>query len=163
MDNEIRRYIIYLIYKFKHMDLLNIFMTSALTILGGVLIYVIGEIVAKFFIVPIYEQRLIISQIIDAAVFYSNRVNAWEINEENEKIVNEFRSLSTKLRAKTYFIPLYFLCEKYGFVLFKKDVDYIAEKLIGLSNSIYRREGSEVNYFFKFKQEISERLGVDLS
>ncbi len=145
------------------MDLLSIFMTSALTISGGVLIYVFGEIISKFFIVPIYEQRLIISQIIDTTIFYSNRFNANKINEENEKIVDEFRSLSTKLRAKTYFIPLYFLFEKYGFVRSKKDLDLIAEKLIGLSNSIYKREGSEINYFLKFKQELSEHLGVNLS
>jgi hypothetical protein len=37
-------------------DLTKIFLTSALTIIGGITIYVAGQIIARFFIDPLHES-----------------------------------------------------------------------------------------------------------
>lgn len=51
-------------------ELEKIFFTSALTIFGGVLVYVIGQVTSKFLIDPIHEQKKLIGEIGDSLIFY---------------------------------------------------------------------------------------------
>lgn len=44
----------------------------ALTALGGVVVFVIGQMVVKFFIEPIHEQKKLIGEIAGSIIFYSN-------------------------------------------------------------------------------------------
>jgi len=53
-------------------QLTQIILTSSLTVLGGVLIYIIGQIISLFFIEPIHEQKKIIGEVDDALGFYAN-------------------------------------------------------------------------------------------
>ena len=44
----------------------------ALTALGGVIVFVIGQVVVKFIIEPIYEQKKLIGEIVGSLHFYYN-------------------------------------------------------------------------------------------
>jgi hypothetical protein len=48
----------------------KIFLTSGLTIVGGVFIFVFGQILSKFFIEPLHEQRKAIGAVGEALIFF---------------------------------------------------------------------------------------------
>jgi len=50
----------------------NIFVTSGLTILGGIIIFVGGQILTKFIIEPFYEQSKLIGEIANSLIYYAN-------------------------------------------------------------------------------------------
>ncbi len=50
----------------------DIFITSGLTILGGIIIFVGGQILTKFIIEPFYEQSKLIGEIANSLIYYAN-------------------------------------------------------------------------------------------
>lgn len=50
----------------------DIFVTSGLTILGGILIFVGGQILTKFIVEPFYEQSKLIGEIANSLIYYAN-------------------------------------------------------------------------------------------
>src|SRR5687768_13838110 len=51
---------------------LKIILTSSFTILGGIIIFVVGQVVAKFIIEPLYEQSKLIGEIANSLIYYAN-------------------------------------------------------------------------------------------
>lgn len=119
-------------------ELYKIVLTSSLTILGGVVVYVAGQIISKFFIEPIHEQKKIVGEIADALIFYANVYynpgtgSKKKMNEASERL----RQLATLLHSKTHLIPWYKFFEKTRVVLKSPSIEEASTKLIGLSNSI---------------------------
>ncbi len=118
---------------------IQIFLTSALTIIGGIVILVVGQLVTRFLIEPIHEQRKIIGEISDALIFYANvtsnpGTHKDEVMEEASKVLREKASM---LWTKTLMIPLYNIMIKMKFVRSMSDIDIASRHLIGLSNSVY--------------------------
>jgi hypothetical protein len=50
----------------------DIFVTSGLTILGGIVIFVGGQILTKFIVEPFYEQSKLIGEIANSLIYYAN-------------------------------------------------------------------------------------------
>jgi len=50
----------------------KILLTSAFTILGGVVVFVIGQIIVKFIIEPLQEQLKLLGEIANSLVFFAN-------------------------------------------------------------------------------------------
>ncbi len=48
------------------------YLTASITILGGFIVFVLGQIVVKFFIEPIHEQSKTIGEIAYSLIFYAN-------------------------------------------------------------------------------------------
>lgn len=119
-------------------SLFKIFLTAALTIIGSVIVFVIGEILSKFFIDPIKEQKALIGKVEDELTFYANVYCNPNINRGNRTVEAEdkIRQLSTLLRSKTQIIPCYSLWGKLRLIPTKKNINLAASELIGLSNSI---------------------------
>ena len=141
----------------------KIFLTAGLTILGGVFVYVIGQIISKFMIEPIHEQKKIISEINDNLIFYANQFYLYtEVNPKAEEIRNKFRSFSAQLRAKTHLIPFYVLFQKLRMVLRKEDIYGACSSLVGLSNSVYKIEGQDISHVESYRNEISTKLKIKL-
>lgn len=142
-------------------EIFKIILTSCLTILGGVIVYTLGQIISKFIIEPIHEQKKIISEINDTLIFYANKFYIYkEKNEEAEEIVNKIRSLSTKLKSKTKLIPYYHCLEKYNFVLKNKSINDACSALIGLSNSVYVLKNQTVTQVESYRETISKELNI---
>lgn len=143
-------------------EVLKIFLTAGLTVFGGVVVYAFGQILLKFFIEPIYEQKRIVAEINDTLIFYANQFGIhFEINPEAEKISDKIRSLSTQLRARTKMIPFYDHFQKCGLILSQKDIDDACSALIGLSNSVYQNESNTQNVSH-YKTIISDKLKIEL-
>lgn len=144
-------------------DIFKIILTSCLTILGGVVIYALGQIISKFIIEPIHEQKRIISEINDILIFYANKFFIYkERNTEADEIIDKIRSLSTKLRAKTELIPFYGYLEKCNLVLKSGRIDDACSALVGLSNSVYFLEGQTISHVEFYKKTISENLKINI-
>lgn len=128
-------------------QLTQIIFTSALTVLGGVLIYVIGQIISKFFIERIYNQADIISEINDSLIFFANIYSnpGFSAKDKANEASKRLRQLATLLRSKTYMIPWYGFFEKIKIVPKLSDINEASGNLIGLSNSLYRESDRPAN------------------
>jgi len=126
-------------------EIYKIFLTSALTIIGGVLVYTLGQIISKFFIEPVHEQAEIIGDISDALVYYAREYSSPGLlprdmlDEAHEK----FRRLASLLKAKTYRIKWYSFFTLFRLVPKLKSIEESSKQLIGLSNSVYRSSDSD--------------------
>lgn len=87
-----------------------------LTVFGGICVFVFGQILSKFFIEPIYEQKKVIGQIAHYLIFYAGQITSPgkdDVEGIRTKASDQFRQLSCELKAKTYSIPLYSLWSYY--------------------------------------------------
>lgn len=135
-------------------ELEKILYTAVVTIIGGVCIFVIGQLLSKFIIEPIYEQRNAIGAIADALIFYSRLyVNPGPIRDkelgtikvlpEQTEAEDALRQHASKLMARTQAIPLYRLWAKLKLVRSKENILEAHKNLIYLSNSIVQRDRKE--------------------
>ena len=53
-------------------ELYKIILTSSLTIAGGMIVFVLGQIIVKFIIEPLHEQSKLIREISNSLIFFSN-------------------------------------------------------------------------------------------
>ena len=120
-------------------DILKIFLTSSFTIIGGIVIYTSGQIISRFIIDPIHEQKRIIGEIADALIYYANVYNTpgmWS-DEKMDLVREKFRQLATLLQSKTHLVPFYCFFVKYKMVTNAKAIYKSSENLILLSNSVH--------------------------
>jgi hypothetical protein len=124
----------------KMSETVQIILTSALTIIGGIALLVFGEIFTKFFIEPIYEQKKLISEIAETLIFYANLYSNPGVGtiEDQDKAQDVLRQKASLLRAKTYAIPWYDIFVSLRLVRSHSQIEEASSNLIGLSNSIHR-------------------------
>lgn len=142
-------------------DLEQILWTSSATIIGGLVLLILGELVVRFVIQPLEEQKKLIGEIADALIFfasvYSNPPlrlpgsrdttprmhpedgSPWHVAGERT------RQLAAQLRARTYVIPAYRALAALRLAIARPRVEEASNKLIGLSNQIIRGDGA-MNY-----------------
>lgn len=139
-------------------DIFKIVLTSSFTIVGGVIIYIFGQIFSKFFIDPMAEQRKTIGEIADALIYYANIYsNPSSNNSERRNTAHlKLRELATLLRSKTHLIPKYKFFEKWGLVIKVESIREASNNLIGLSNSVVMLSTGSENY------ELSKNIKVHL-
>src|ERR1700740_3158470 len=83
--------------------------TAFFTVLSGVLVYVVGQIILKFFIEPVHDLKKTIGAISHSLiergnVLYNPGVNSTEVNNETSR---EFRKLASQLESHLFLIPCY--------------------------------------------------------
>ncbi len=125
----------------------QILLTSSLTIVGGVVVLVIGQFLTKFVVEPIHRQFALVGEIADALTFYANVYCNPGVGEK--KLMDEasttLRKLASQLKAITLSIRLYSLWAKLRIVPMRSDVALVSSNLIGLSNGIYSSESALAN------------------
>ena len=101
------------------------------TVISGVLVFVIGEIVQKFIIQPIYKHKGIIGEIDNKLKFYANIIATPGVcsKEKESKCSNELRQLSCDLESS--YKQLLFKCKNKS-----AKISNSAKNLIGLSNGL---------------------------
>lgn len=114
-------------------------LTSVLTIFGGVLIFVIGQIFLKFFIEPVHQLRAHIGRITDSLIFYANVYgNPGSLStDEMKKASNDLRKQASELMSKTAVIPCYRFWSFLRIVPRFSDIRVTHHNLIGLSNGVF--------------------------
>lgn len=127
---------------------------AAVTALFAILVLMIGQILQKWIMEPLQEQRKLIGEIAFALVFYAN-FSEVKPKEELETAQREIRSLASKFRATLWTIPFYGLFALFKIVPKRKDVLSASSGLIGMSNSL--RERGRMEHL----NQISHALGID--
>ncbi len=124
------------------------FVTIFATVISGVLIFVLGQIVVKFLIDPIKELKEILGEIQFSLIFHAQAIYTPVEDRAGEDAAQKvIRDLASKLRAKIEVIPWYSLCSRISreFLPPKKNIMDASSQLIGLSNSVKKEDRSEVN------------------
>jgi hypothetical protein len=118
-------------------ELERIFLTSGLTIVGGLIALVLGQLVLRWIIDPLHEFRMLVGEIAFAIVFYINATHdpGFVSAATPQQAREAYRSLSGKLHQRMYAIPLYGLLSLLRVVPPRNDVMKAASQLTGLSNS----------------------------
>jgi hypothetical protein len=110
------------------------------TVLSGVLVLVLGQVLQKFFLEPILEQKRLIGEIAFALTYYAN-ISPSREQEEIIKAHTELRTLASKLRSTMWTIPLYVPLSFFRILHRKWRIQQASQGLIGWSNTLWR-EGS---------------------
>ena len=143
------------------------------TVISGVLVYITGQLIMKFIIEPVHDQKKVIGEIADAIIFYGNKyyfpsypvsaVGAVDLTSYYKKAKDEkrvgdgIRKLGSLLIAKTHMIPFYKQLATIRIVKPMKNIVKAKKALIGLSNLV----GSpDRKIQIKFENEIREALGI---
>ncbi len=118
----------------------KVLLTSSLTIIGGVIIYVLGQIIEKFFIKPIFDQKQIIGEIFDSLIFYANiyaNPHMDGLKNSYDEASKKFRQQSSLLLVKTNLIPGYNFFANLNITLKRDNILKAHTELVRLSNGVY--------------------------
>lgn len=126
-------------------ELFKIVLTSSLTISGGIVVFVGGQIASKFFIDPIHRQDELLGEIANLLILYANLTydrkerppDKDPIWQEIENASRVLRQKASQLRAATYSIRWYRLFRFIRMIRLKSgDANKISSHLIGWSNHL---------------------------
>lgn len=122
-------------------ELEKIVWTAAFTIFGGVLVYVIGQLLSKFLIDPTHELKKVIGEVRFNLAFYAPTIHTpiARTPERSDKAYEALLKSSCELLAKVNAIPFYGLvsCISFGFLPSKKHIRDAATQLRGLSTYMH--------------------------
>ncbi len=146
-------------------ELTKIILTAALTLFGGIVVFVAGQVVLKFFIEPIREQSKVISEINDSLIYFASfymnpepvRHMSFSSDRERDEASNTLRRHASQLDSKTKVIIWYRMWERLRVVPKRSGVTEACRGLIGLSNNLFSadRDGARV-----YKTQIMEGLNL---
>ena len=129
-------------------DLFKIILTACITVLVGVLVFSVGQIILKFFIEPIQDQKRLIGDILSTIFHYyvismtaEVHINPTIKNEAKEKIL----FLAKDLFGKTQLIPYYNMLEKLKIVVSFNNIEKISKDLYGLVDEFTKEFPDEKN------------------
>jgi len=119
-------------------DIASIFLTSSLTICGGVLVVVLGQVFIRFFLDPITDLRKLIGEIADNLVYYGNVYSNPGMAKKDviDKARIAFRQNASVLTSRAHALPLYPLFSILRVVPRRSHISEASGNLIGLSNSL---------------------------
>ncbi len=115
-----------------------------LTIIGGITIFVLGQIFMKFFIDPVQELSSAIGEAIDALEYYSNIYTNPRKPNEPQELTNarkdaqdEIRKKASLLMAKKSRVKLYGFASFFKILPKERNLLMAHGNMIGLSNSCF--------------------------
>jgi hypothetical protein len=145
----------------KILQLLKIALPYITAIFTGILIFVGGSVIVKFFVEPLREFSRVKSRITESLIFYANvYINpGWGTREKMDEAQEVLRQRASELKATTESILCYRLWESLKILPTKKaDVETAVSSLIGLSNAIHNSRFEENNK--KRVKEIEKLLSI---
>jgi|SRR5215212_4524461 len=115
---------------------MNELLTAGLTVFGGAVVLVVGQIIQRFYLEPIQEQRKIIGEIAYALIYDANVVRELFDEERANETATRLRRLASSLRATVRTIPSYGFFSRQGWVPPADNVMRASRELIGWSNGL---------------------------
>jgi hypothetical protein len=142
------------------------------TIITGVTVYILGEILVKFVLEPIQAQRATIGEIVDFLIYRANtytspgvlpyiELNPHASGSKEEKLLDTqvaARTLASQIMVKTQAIPFYGLWAMLRLVKKRSAIRTAQRGLFYLSNALFDETQAISNY--KMAQAIEGALGV---
>lgn len=130
-------------------DIEKIVLGAAFTVGGGVLVYVVGQVLSKFFIEPIYDLRKAAGEVRFNLAFYASTIHSpiGRTKERSDKAQEALMKSSCELIADLHAIPLYGVARllSFGVLPRKKAIEDATVQLRGLST--YVHETGEIANF----------------
>jgi hypothetical protein len=122
------------------------------TVLSGVLVFVLGQILQKFFLEPLQTYKKTVGEIDNKLKFYANILVNRGFNQKTlNNVANTMRTLSCQIESEYKQIPFTEVLSQLGFIESKENIAKVSQGLIFLSNAggkndIETREcGQEIN------------------
>ena len=117
----------------------RIFLTSGLTIFGGIVVLVLGQIITKFHLEPLHELRMLLGNISDTLVLHANvctnpGLRPREPMDAASRVLREEASL---LRARAHALPCYIVYVFLRVVPKSKSLQEASRLLTALTNAAY--------------------------
>lgn len=139
--------------------------TVWLTVISGVLTYVVGQLVLKLMIEPVQEMKKTIGQISHSLIEHANVIqNPGVPSEEKIKETSQhFRKLSSQIQTHIYLVPLYGLTAWVFRLPSRAQVLVASENLMGLSNSVFRATDKIYDQNSKRVERVCDSLGIFMS
>ena len=119
-------------------ELERIILTSAITVVGATLVFVLGQITSRFFIEPCYEQRVVIGRIAEALLTHMHFfVYSGKDQLQGTRVASEqLRKLSAELMARTVSVPGYGFLSVLRLVQKQVKVNDASRGLVYISNTV---------------------------
>ncbi|MFV3013578.1 hypothetical protein ACLD43_17505 [Clostridium botulinum] len=137
--------------------------TFILTTLSGIIVFIIGQFLSKFYIEPAQELLKCIGKVESMLIFYANIYSNYGFTDKN--LLNDakrnIRNLSSELVSKANVVRGYSLFEFIGYIPSKENIIKAATELMGLSNSLNDRESISENIKSKKTIRTSLKLGAE--
>ena len=139
--------------------------TVLLTVLSGVLTYVVGQLVLKLMIEPVQEMKKTIGQISHSLIEHANVIqNPGVPSEEKIKETSQhLRKLSSQVQTHLYLVPLYNLTAQVFRLPSRAQVLAASQSLMGLFNSVFRATDKIYEHNSKRVEKICDSLGIFMS
>lgn len=139
--------------------------TVFVTVLSGVLTYVVGQLTLKLLIEPMQETKKTIGQISHSLIEHANVIHnpGLSTNEVTRETSRHLRKLSSQLQSHLYLVPAYDWTGKVFRLPTRTQIVSASKALIGLSNSVYRTSESVYEHNTKRVVSICDALGIYLS
>lgn len=132
------------------------------TVISGVLIFVSGQIIIRFFIDPGMDQRKLIGEIADSIIYYAylicNPTDCKGLSKDEltkyQEAKEDLRQKSSMLRSRTHLIPAYDYLSKIRLVIPKKDINIASRNLIAISNNLITNVPGAAMKNYEWRNEI---------
>lgn len=149
-------------------EIVKIFLTAALTIFGGVLVYVMGQLLSKFFIEPTHELKKAIGDVRFILAFHAPviRTPMARTVERSQEAYEALMKSSCVLLARVNAVPFYAVLSRRsrGFLPPREAIVDAAVQLRGLSTHVYdtdARANEALETIAKRVARIEKDLGLD--
>lgn len=129
-------------------ELTKIVLTASVTVAGGVVIFVMGQLLGKFIIDPLHELKKVLGEIHFALLFHAPAIMTPVGNRISEdEAAKILRRLSSDLHSKIGAVPFYERWSRMsrGFLPEKQNAHLASRLLMGLSNSVHQENRFETN------------------
>jgi hypothetical protein len=123
----------------------EVILTTVLTVMSGVSIFVIGQVIVKIFVEPIHKLRGLKGDIVGFLTYYSDvYLSLPDLNKDEDvmKVSTVARKLGSDIIAKALTIPCYRFFSRLGAVPKFSDISIVSRELIGLSNTVLAKSDS---------------------
>ena len=143
-------------------DLTKILLTSSLTAIGAVLVFVASQILGKLVVEPVQDLKKTLGEIRYALKFHAQAI----MTPVGDRVVEDkaseaLRKLACDLLSKVGAVPLYdkWAAISRGFIPTRANAYEASKNLIGLSNSVHQENRSDTNS--KRIEKIEQLLGFE--
>jgi len=140
--------------------------TVFLTVLSGVLTYVLGQLVLKLVIEPVQDMKKTIGDISHSLIEHANVISNPGLPKKEviAETSSHLRKLSSKIQSHLYLVPLYPITARIFRLPQKEKILEASKYLIGLSNSVFSETNDKVyESNAKRVERICDGLGIYMS
>lgn len=127
--------------------------TALITVITGVLVFVLGQMVINFIFNPVKNLKETIGEIQHASIYYANVFSSMMNKEAKDEASTLFRKLAAQLVSTARVIPFYDQLRYIFGLPSMSDIGKAHHALVGLSNMAHRDMESYVARAFSDLQK----------